>query len=249
MERMKKGTSGSVSVYSVEHSRCQNGNPGLGDERRRLRVRRREGRDAFAQDETLGISGVPCGRQTQVQRMRVLITGGAGFLGSHLCDALLALSRARESFPTNIGNPSEFTILECAQLVLQATGSTSIIRFELLPQDDPKQRRPDSRRRERCWGGNPRSICEPGWNCRSSIFELRLAPKTRARTLRQAPGRLWGTLSVIPLRCTNNSGDSGRTAQFFRNAKPLRHGRSRRPRRTAPRNRVVTAHHAAHTAA
>lgn len=45
--------------------------------------------------------------------------------------------------PVNIGNPGEFTMLELAQLVLKLTGSKSEIVFHPLPQDDPRQRRPD----------------------------------------------------------------------------------------------------------
>src|SRR5271165_6526453 len=56
---------------------------------------------------------------------------------------ILALSNSGEHGPTNIGNPGEFTILECAKLVLEVTGSSSKIRFEALPQDDPKQRCPN----------------------------------------------------------------------------------------------------------
>jgi dTDP-glucose 4,6-dehydratase len=56
---------------------------------------------------------------------------------------ILALSQSGEHEPTNIGNPREFTILECASVVLEVTGSRSKIRFEALPQDDPKQRCPD----------------------------------------------------------------------------------------------------------
>jgi nucleoside-diphosphate-sugar epimerase len=43
----------------------------------------------------------------------------------------------------NIGNPNEFTVLELAHHVLAATGSSSEIIFEPLPEDDPTQRRPD----------------------------------------------------------------------------------------------------------
>ena len=56
---------------------------------------------------------------------------------------ILALSKSDEHEPTNIGNPVEFTILECAQAVLEVTGSSSKLRFAPLPQDDPRQRRPD----------------------------------------------------------------------------------------------------------
>jgi dTDP-glucose 4,6-dehydratase len=58
-------------------------------------------------------------------------------------EGILRLSRSSEPLPVNIGNPAEFTILECAQRVIAVTGSSSRIRFEPLPQDDPKQRRPD----------------------------------------------------------------------------------------------------------
>jgi dTDP-glucose 4,6-dehydratase len=58
-------------------------------------------------------------------------------------DGFLRLAKSSEHFPVNIGNPSEFTILECAKRVLALTGSKSSIRYEALPQDDPKQRCPD----------------------------------------------------------------------------------------------------------
>src|SRR5207302_1518235 len=58
-------------------------------------------------------------------------------------DGILRLAKSNEHFPVNIGNPDEFTILECAHRVLEVTGSKSEIRYHNLPQDDPKQRRPD----------------------------------------------------------------------------------------------------------
>jgi UDP-glucuronate decarboxylase len=45
--------------------------------------------------------------------------------------------------PVNLGNPSEFTVLELAKTVLELTGSRSRILYERLPQDDPKVRKPD----------------------------------------------------------------------------------------------------------
>jgi UDP-glucuronate decarboxylase len=45
--------------------------------------------------------------------------------------------------PINLGNPHEFTMLELAQMVIKLTNSTSQIVFKPLPQDDPRQRRPD----------------------------------------------------------------------------------------------------------
>ena len=60
-----------------------------------------------------------------------------------LIEGIWRLSRSNEHMPTNIGNPVEFTILECAEAVLEVTGSKSELRFEPLPQDDPARRRPD----------------------------------------------------------------------------------------------------------
>ena len=64
------------------------------------------------------------------------------FIGDEI-EGILRLAHSSEQDPVNIGNPNEFTILECAKQVLAVTGSESKIIFEPLPQDDPKQRRPD----------------------------------------------------------------------------------------------------------
>ena len=58
--------------------------------------------------------------------------------------------------PVNIGNPDEKTMLELAQSVIAATGSKSELRFEPLPQDDPKQRCPDITRARTWLGWEPR---------------------------------------------------------------------------------------------
>jgi len=62
---------------------------------------------------------------------------------SDLIDGILRLAASSEHTPVNLGNPTEFTVLECAKLVLAVTGSKSEIVFEPLPQDDPARRRPD----------------------------------------------------------------------------------------------------------
>ena len=48
------------------------------------------------------------------------------------------------NYPTNIGNPDEFTIKQLAEAVIRLTGSASIIEYRRLPQDDPKVRKPDT---------------------------------------------------------------------------------------------------------
>jgi UDP-glucuronate decarboxylase len=45
--------------------------------------------------------------------------------------------------PINLGNPGEFSMLELAEKVIRITGSKSEVIFEPLPQDDPRQRKPD----------------------------------------------------------------------------------------------------------
>ena len=62
---------------------------------------------------------------------------------SDLIDGILRLSRAEQHLPVNIGNPDEWTILECAREVLAVTGSKAELVFQPLPQDDPTRRRPD----------------------------------------------------------------------------------------------------------
>ena len=55
----------------------------------------------------------------------------------------LALLDGEHTGPINIGNDSEFTMLELAQVVLEVTGSSSVVEHRPLPVDDPRQRRPD----------------------------------------------------------------------------------------------------------
>jgi dTDP-glucose 4,6-dehydratase len=58
-------------------------------------------------------------------------------------DGILRLLFSKEPGPVNIGNPVEFTMNEFAKIVLELTGSKSRIIYKPLPQDDPKQRKPD----------------------------------------------------------------------------------------------------------
>ena len=75
---------------------------------------------------------------------------------SDLIDGIVRLSRSSEHLPVNIGNPDEWTILECAQEVLAVTGSRSTICFEPLPQDDPTRRRPDITKAREILGWEPK---------------------------------------------------------------------------------------------
>jgi dTDP-glucose 4,6-dehydratase len=77
-------------------------------------------------------------------------------------DGFLRLAKSEEHLPVNIGSPNEFTILECARNVLHITGSRSKIVHEPLPQDDPKQRRPDISKARTLLGWEPKISLEAG---------------------------------------------------------------------------------------
>lgn len=77
-------------------------------------------------------------------------------------EGILRLSRAAEHAPVNIGNPTEWTILECANAVLSVTGSKSTIAYRPLPQDDPAQRRPDITKARNLLGWEPKIDLKTG---------------------------------------------------------------------------------------
>ena len=62
---------------------------------------------------------------------------------SDLIEGIYRLMMSSYDQPVNIGNPAEMTMLEFAREIIRATGSRSKIVFRPLPQDDPRQRRPD----------------------------------------------------------------------------------------------------------
>jgi dTDP-glucose 4,6-dehydratase len=94
-------------------------------------------------------------------------------------DGFLRLSKSDEHLPVNIGNPDEFTILECAQLVLKVTGSKSKVRYEPLPQDDPKQRRPDITKARQLLGWEPKIELEAGLRLSLDYFKKAVAEESR----------------------------------------------------------------------
>jgi dTDP-glucose 4,6-dehydratase len=90
-------------------------------------------------------------------------------------DGFLRLAKSDEHLPVNIGNPNEFTILECAQMILKVTGSKSHIRYEPLPQDDPKQRRPDISKARALLGWEPKIDLEAGLRLSLDYFKKAVA--------------------------------------------------------------------------
>ena len=72
--------------------------------------------------------------------------------------------------PTNIGNPGEFTVIQLARMVIEMTGSRSIIEHRPLPVDDPRVRQPDISRAVRILGWEPKVSLEEGLRSTIAYF-------------------------------------------------------------------------------
>ena len=79
--------------------------------------------------------------------------------------------------PMNMGNPGEFTMRELAETVIELTGSASVIEHKPLPQDDPRQRRPDISL-ARSLGWEPRVSLRAGLERTIAYFDRFLASST-----------------------------------------------------------------------
>jgi dTDP-glucose 4,6-dehydratase len=90
-------------------------------------------------------------------------------------NGILRLAWSELHDPVNIGNPEEFTVLECARLVLKVTGSKSPLSYHPLPQDDPQQRRPDITRARQHLGWEPKINLETGLKLSLDYFRDTLA--------------------------------------------------------------------------
>jgi len=95
-------------------------------------------------------------------------------------EGIVRLAASGEPMPTNIGNPAEFTMMECAQLVLEVTGSESKLRFEPLPVDDPQQRCPDISKAKGLLGWEPKIDLRTGLELSLDYFRESLAAEKRA---------------------------------------------------------------------
>ncbi len=112
-----------------------------------------------------------------------------------LVEGMLRLMDSDKSItgPINIGNPVEFTMRELAELVVQITGSKSTIAFRPLPQDDPKQRRPDIAQAREKLGWEPKVALADGlketvdYFRRTLDFTADLAPTTSLPSMPPIP--------------------------------------------------------------
>jgi len=101
-------------------------------------------------------------------------------------EGILRLSESDHPGPINIGNPNEFTVLECAKLVLRVTRSASTISFSALPQDDPKQRRPDITKARTLLKWEPKIDLQTGLNLSLEYFQQAIAREAAQDLLRAA---------------------------------------------------------------
>jgi dTDP-glucose 4,6-dehydratase len=94
---------------------------------------------------------------------------------SDLIEGIMRLSRSGEHFPVNLGNPTEVTIIECAQAVLDVTGSKSELQFGSLPEDDPTRRCPDISKARELLGWEPRVSLKKGLVSSLEFFKCQVA--------------------------------------------------------------------------
>ena len=102
-------------------------------------------------------------------------------------EGIVRLARSGEHTPVNIGNPVEFTIIECAETVRRVTGSRSPLVFEALPQDDPTQRKPDIAKARRLLGWEPKITLEQGLRLSLDYFRSTLAQPASSPTFSEQP--------------------------------------------------------------
>src|ERR1019366_2991775 len=90
-------------------------------------------------------------------------------------DGILRLAASEEHLPVNIGNPTESTIRDCVRLVQKVTGSNSEIKFAPMPEDDPRQRKPDITKARTLLGWEPKINLEAGLRLSLPYFKAALA--------------------------------------------------------------------------
>src|SRR5215208_117519 len=101
-----------------------------------------------------------------------------------LIEGTFLLMNSSEARPVNIGNPTEYTVVEIARLVIELSGGESDIVYEPLPEDDPRRRCPDIGRAREALGWEPRVGAREGLKKTLDWFAGRLEGTERATTRR-----------------------------------------------------------------
>ena len=100
---------------------------------------------------------------------------------SDLIEGIYLLSQSNEHLPTNIGNPTELTILEFAERIRAEFPNAPKIIYEPLPEDDPKQRRPDISKARKLLGWEPKIGLEEGLRLTLRYFKDQYAKQMASR--------------------------------------------------------------------
>jgi nucleoside-diphosphate-sugar epimerase len=96
-----------------------------------------------------------------------------------LIDGIIRLLGTDYSDPINIGSENEVTMLQLATRIHDLSGSSSEIVFKPLPEDDPKQRRPDLTRARKVLGWEPMTSLDAGLNKTIAYFRQRIAIRAK----------------------------------------------------------------------
>lgn len=94
---------------------------------------------------------------------------------SDLVEGLMRLMNGEHTGPVNLGNPDEYTILELAQKIQQMVNPDADIKYEPLPQDDPRQRQPDITKAKNWLGWQPTIPLEEGLKLTIEDFRSRIS--------------------------------------------------------------------------
>jgi dTDP-glucose 4,6-dehydratase len=138
---------------------------------------------------------------------------------SDLIEGVIRLSETDEHLPVNIGNPVEFTVLECANAVLEVTASTSNLTFKALPEDDPTRRCPDISKACRLLGWEPRIGLREGLVKSLDYFMRKMSiPKTTAPVEKSVGNRwhryMWSgtmrSLATLEFQSSSDNDDANR---------------------------------------
>lgn len=98
-----------------------------------------------------------------------------------LVSGIVALLESTEHAPVNIGSPEEHPVSELAQIVLEATGSSSSLEYRPLPVDDPRRRRPDTTRAREVLGWDPAVALREGVRRTAEYFRSEIAGTLRSQ--------------------------------------------------------------------
>ena len=101
---------------------------------------------------------------------------------SDLVEGLIRLMNGEHKGPVNLGNPDEYTILELAQAIQNKVNPETSLKFEPLPQDDPRRRKPDITRAKTWLGWEPKVPLTSGLELTIQDFRERLEVEKRLAT-------------------------------------------------------------------